>query len=129
MTLGSREGLLLILAAFGVAGVVYHLSAKSGRRQAEGDAQPIKPRTLSELDAHMPAAEAEAVTTAMEMETNAANLTAFANSLLPDYPIAAEILKTKASVIIPAPAEEALIEQRVSKTLMNELRALDEAKS
>jgi hypothetical protein len=62
----------------------------------------------STYDPGMPALTQDAVTTALAMETDPSKLLSFADSLLPEYPIAAGLLKTKANLLsasqtLPAP--------------------------
>jgi len=133
MKLDQKSGALIILAAAGIAAFVIYRSRDAasfeqttddgGDPTPVGDPAPVTPRVLSELDAHMPVAEAEAVTAAVNMETNAANLIAFANTLLPNFPVASDMLKIKAGAMAPSVVEETLTQQRVRKALLSELQA------
>lgn len=68
---------------------------------------------LPSFDPNMPVQTADAVNVALLKETDPAKLLSFADSLLPDYPAAAGMLKTKASLMqalktLPVPAQAAV---------------------
>jgi hypothetical protein len=129
MKLDSTTLAILILGTAGIAAfTIYRMREKEdgdgeGGAGVQGNPELATIPVLSELDVNMPAAEAEAVSIAMATETSPANLMSFGNSLLPNFPIAAEMLKTKASIVSPG-AEAIITEQQVRKGLLAELAQL-----
>lgn len=62
---------------------------------------PVIPQVaqVQPLDPRLTPAESTSITVALSRETNPANLIAFAQSLEPDFPIAASLLRAKASIL------------------------------
>ena len=94
--------LLPILLVLGVGAAALAGSKSSGSSSSSPGAPGAGPgsQVPSIYDPGMPLATQQAVTTALQSETDPAKLQAFAQSLLPEFPIAAGQLNAKAAQIL-----------------------------
>lgn len=89
-------GALILLATTGAVYLFLH-NRKAMPAPTPAPAPAPAPTFRPGLDVNLSPEEAEAVSIALSIETLPANLKSFADSLSPDFPIAAAALRAKAS--------------------------------
>jgi hypothetical protein len=91
----ETKSILLILGGLAAATGAYAIY----RSTRKAEPSPAQPKTLgpAPLDLRLAPDEREAVRTALAVETDPKQLVAFAESLLPDYPLSANALRARAA--------------------------------
>ena len=98
----NQTTILILGAATGVGlyALLRSFPSKSQPKHMAGDDDTPPPEAFTPgLDESLSQEQAQAVGIALATEQNAGNLQAFSNMLLPDFPIASGLLKTKAKLL------------------------------